>query len=265
MKKVLVNGRLLEQRDDGKYKLIESMMVKPQHINKINLNESVSRKVLHEGKEYKAIAIFSFPVSRPGQKNYNERIYSESLWNRIIKEKMGENSYGLMGHPEDDGNPKDAWCVWRNVRQEKINGELFAFADAWLFGPHGRQVNEGIEAGSGVGLSTVGYGDFEEDGITIRESDYELCRVADHVLEPSFGVFGTLEDIKSEKIEKKDEVVIKTKKLIVEENKDLLSEKSNTNIITIKEVKEDNMSEKTNKLVEKNFRFFVESKIKEIS
>ncbi len=219
-------NKKLEQREDGKYKLIESILIKPSQIKKVKLTES--KKVLHENKEYKAIAVYSFPISKPGTLNLNERIYSESLWRKVIQEKQAENSYGLMGHPEGDGSPADAWCVWHNIRLEKINGELFTMADAWLFGPHGQQVNEGIEAGSEVGLSTAGYGDFEEDGITIRTKDYELERVADHVLTPSFGVFGTLEDFKESKTNKTDDSVLKNyfalMKIINSKKKESLTE-----------------------------------------
>lgn len=180
----------------ARQKLVENFSVQTSSIKKIALQESEDKPVLVEGTDgqsYKCVAAYTFPISRPDEKNLNERVYTSKLWEKVIKEKQAEGSFGLMDHPNDDGSVKDAWVVWRNLRfsEDVISKKKLVVCDAYLFGTWGRQVNEAIEAGGQVGLSSVGYGDFKKDGFTIEESSYELDRVADHVLNPSYQVFGS--------------------------------------------------------------------------
>ncbi len=183
----------MRQREDGKFLLIENILVKPFQIRKLSLNES-RHNIDYNEKNYKAINIYTFPISIPDTKNLNERIYTSGLFNRVIQEKMGEGCYSLCGHPEgdSDGNPKDAWAVTHHLRFSE--DKKLILADFYLFGNLGRQADEGIKAGGEIALTTSGYGDFEKDGITIVESTYELSRVADWVLEPAFNVFGNMDD-----------------------------------------------------------------------
>jgi hypothetical protein len=55
-----------------------------------------------------------------------------------------------------------------------------------------------LVAGGDVGLSTSGIGDFEVDGKTVAAESYELERWADWVLNPSYSVFGKIDDKISE-------------------------------------------------------------------
>jgi len=249
-----MDNTILEKREDGKYKLIENILVKPSQVEKLDKLVEKVNKILYEGKEIECIGVYTFPVSKPGIKNLNERIYPKKLWENVIQKGYGEGSYGLMGHPENDGNPKDAWCVWRNLRFNE--SQDLVVVDAYLFGPYGKFVEDAMKAGGNVGLSTVGYGDFKDDGITIEESSYELARVADFVLDPSAGVFGSFEDkvVNEQKENSKKQLLIKNPTNI---------NSNNTNIKTY--FKEENtMSEKSQKLIEKNFRLYVENRFKEI-
>lgn len=54
-----------------------------------------------------------------------------------------------------------------------------------------------LQAGGDVGLSSSGFGDFEADGKTVDPDSFELERYFDWVLEPSYSVFGTLDDVKT--------------------------------------------------------------------
>ena len=174
-------------------KLVESFKTSP--VNNEN-NKIKVESVLLEGKKVNCLGVYTFPISRPNETNLNERIYTSKLWENVIKNKMGENSYGLMDHPVDEGSVKDRFCVWKDIRFSE--DKKLILADAYLFGSNGQEVMDGLEAGGSVGLSTVGYGDFKKDKKTIDESSYELDRVADFVLNPSYQVFGTSEDIKKE-------------------------------------------------------------------
>lgn len=190
---------MLEQRADGKYKIVEHYRIKGGQVTRNTKIREGVKDLMVEGKKYKCLASFTFPISRPDKENLNERTYTTTLWLEVIKKKMGEGSYGLMDHPKEEGSTKDRFCVWHNIRivESKIEGTIVV-ADAYLFGAWGKEVLAGLEAGGEVGLSTVGWGEFEEDNKTIVAETFELDRVADFVLHPSYEVYGTLEDMKTE-------------------------------------------------------------------
>lgn len=246
----------------AKQKLVETVIVRPDEYNEIkpeNLTESEQTfEVLNEKgekKKYEAVGVYTFPISRPDQKNLNERIYSKKLWEKVIKEGQGNGNYGLIDHPNDDGSFKDAFCVWRNVRfsEDKKN----VLADAYLFGNHGRDVKEALNAGGKVGISTVGFGEFKKDGVTIDENTYELDRPGDFVLNPSQQVFGTAEhEVAKESVEEEKE-----EKIVENKQEETIKE---TNVKTTDKV-DNAMSERVNTIEEKNFRMNVKNQMKVIA
>ena len=179
-------------------RLVENFKLTPNDIRKQSINESVLSKTIEatDGKAYKAKAVYTFPISRPDKENLNGRVYTSKLWEKVIKEKQAEGCFGLMDHPEDDGSTKNAWCVWRDLRFSE--DKKLVVADAYLFGFWGQQVLEALEAGGSVGLSTSGFGEFKDDDKTLNEETYQLERVADFVLNPSYEVFGHQEDLKTQ-------------------------------------------------------------------
>lgn len=142
---------------------------------------------------YKALAVYTFPISRPDQRNLNNRIYTSQLWENVIRSGRAEGAYGLMDHPSNEGSVKDIWCVWRNLRFSK--DRRLILCDAYLFGDNGRKVLEALEAGGRVGLSSSGWGEFLDDNTTLDPNSYELERPADFVLNPSYEVFGVQDDL----------------------------------------------------------------------
>jgi len=172
--------------------LTESLSVDNREITKIPITEEYAL-VESNGEKIRTIGAFTFPISRPDVENLNGRIYTSKLWENVMEKKMGEGAFGLTDHPDDGGSVKDAFCVWRNLRFGERSGQKVVLADAYLFGQWGQHAKDAIDAGGSVGLSSVGYGDFKEDGKTINES-YELVRPSDWVLDPSYQVFGSKED-----------------------------------------------------------------------
>lgn len=142
---------------------------------------------------YQALAVYTFPISRPDQRNLNNRIYSSELWENVIRSGKAEGTFGLMDHPESEGSVKDIWCVWRNLRFSQ--DRKLILCDAYLFGKWGRQVLEALQAGGKVGLSSSGWGDFLPDNTTLDPETYEIERPADFVLNPSYEVFGVQDDL----------------------------------------------------------------------
>jgi hypothetical protein len=176
----------------AKQRLIEGAVFTPDHYKKIAppLGEAVVN-----GKTYPALGVYTFPFTRPGQKNLNGRIYPHALWDRIFAQYKDQSTLGLMNHPEDEGDPKNIWCVWKNLRYNE--DKTLGVADCYIIDNEWGKTAIGVLENDGpVGLSSSGLGDFEVDGITVDPETYELERVSDWVLNPSYSVFGAGDDKK---------------------------------------------------------------------
>ena len=180
----------------SRQRIIENINLTPETYfrRKEGLEESVITVTEADATSaYKALAVYTFPISRPDQRNLNTRIYTSELWENVIRSGKAEGSYGLMDHPSEEGSVKDIWCVWRNLRFSA--DRKLILCDAYLFGDNGRKVLEALEAGGRVGLSSSGWGEFLEDNTTLDPSTYEIERPADFVLNPSYEVFGVQDDL----------------------------------------------------------------------
>ena len=197
----------------SKQRLIENFNITSGAYKKSNtLNESnetitVSEATSTTPSVYKALAVYTFPISRPDKRNLNNRIYSSALWENVIKSGKAEGTYGLMDHPKEEGSTKDIWCVWRNLRFSE--DKKLILCDAYLFGMWGKQVLEALEAGGQIGLSSSGWGEFLGDNTTLDPNSYEIERVADFVFNPSYEVYGV-----------QDDLVTQTESVISEEKED---------------------------------------------
>jgi hypothetical protein len=206
-----------------KTRLVETTIIGPNEYTKSNfLNESDQtvfiEKTGEPKKEYKAKAIYTFPISRPGKENLNGRVYNEKLWKNSVKRLADSSTFGLMDHPQEEGSTKDIWCVWRNLRFSEAKDTVVA--DAYLIGKWGEMVKEILEAGGKVGLSTSGYGEFLEDHKTIDPDSYELERVADFVFNPSYEVYGSQENIISQEESTEKDGTMKINEEIIEDLKE---------------------------------------------
>jgi hypothetical protein len=176
----------------AKQKLIENILVPASKIIKLDVPLSESAV---EGTRHKALAVYRFPFTRPGQKNLNGRIYPYKLWDRVFQLFGDKSTVSLCNHPEDDGDPARIWAVLRNpgYNEDKTLGMVDCYI---LDNELGRTANGVLIAGGDLGLSSSGLGDFEADGITVDADTFELERFFDWVLNPSYSVFGTLDDKK---------------------------------------------------------------------
>lgn len=174
-------------------RLTENIIVKASAYHKIErpLTES-EQTLLVEGTPYKALAIYRFEFTRPGQKNLNGRIYPYALWDKVLA--AGLVTLALMDHPaEGAGNPKDVWAVVRNPQYSEDRSVITA--DAYIIdNENGRSALGVLEAGGDLGLSSSGYGDFLSDGITVDPDTFQLERYFDWVLQPSYEVYGHQQD-----------------------------------------------------------------------
>jgi len=180
----------------ARIKLVENVLVPASKISKLDvpLAEAALGDTLH-----KALAVYRFPFTRPGQKNMNGRIYPFKLWDRIFQLFRTKTTISLCNHPEDDGDPARIWAVLRNPGYS--GDRTLGMVDCYILDNElGRTANGVLLAGGDIGLSSSGTGDFEADGITVDADTFELERFFDWVLNPSYSVFGTLDDIISEAV-----------------------------------------------------------------
>jgi len=180
----------------AKQKLIEKILVPSSRIVKLDIPLT---EATVEGTQYKALAVYRFPFTRPGQKNLNGRIYPYKLWDRIFQLFRTKSTVSLCNHPEDDGDPARIWAVLRNPGYSE--DRTLGMVDCYILDNElGRTANGMLLAGGDLGLSSSGIGDFEADGVTVEADTYELERFFDWVLNPSYSVFGTLDDKISEAV-----------------------------------------------------------------
>ena len=176
-----------------KTRLVENILLKSSAYKKVErpLMES-EQNLMVEGNTYKALAVYRFEFTRPGQKNLNGRVYPYALWDRVIA--LSPVTLALMDHPEEGaGNPKDVWAVVRNPQYSEDKSVVYA--DAYIIdNENGRSALGVLEAGGDLGLSSSGFGDFLSDGITVDPDTFTLERYFDWVLQPSYEVFGHQED-----------------------------------------------------------------------
>jgi len=173
----------------AKQKLIENVIVSTRLFERI---ETPLREAVVGDTKYEILAVFRFPFTRPGQKNLNGRIYLNKLWDRLFG--MNITTVSLADHPEEgDGDPARIWAVMKNAGYSK--DRTFGMVDCYIINNElGRTAMGVIAAGGDIGLSSSGIGDFEADGVTVDSNTYELERWADWVLNPSYAVFGRIDD-----------------------------------------------------------------------
>jgi len=190
-----------------KRRLVENVLISPQFYQKVSQTQgSLKESVLHEGKLYEALAVYRFKFTRPGRKNLNGRVYDYKLWDLVIERMRGKSTLALMNHPPEDdpGDPKNIWAVSRNVNydesKEFVEADFYIIDNEW-----GRTALGVLKAGGEIGLSSSGFGEFLSDGFTVDPDSFELERVADWVMEPSYEVFGRLDDKVTEAVQHTEE------------------------------------------------------------
>lgn len=160
------------------------------------------RHALHEAKESKKqLIVYKFPISRINtleHKNKNGRAYTEPLWRNVIdgQRDVWQYSTGLANHPADDEEPdwKNQMIVWIDAELDVDEGIVYGYGI--LVGPNGQLAQDIMDAHGRIGFSTAGYGQCDSQGLVDPDS-YVIERLADLVLDPSQGVYGTIDDIVS--------------------------------------------------------------------
>ena len=208
--------RIQEMAQRGLKYLVEDTVItiKPEQIEIFEEGKLIES----EGKSYKARGVLKgVPVTKFTE-NANGRVYGRELEEKIITEGSAEGTLSLAGHPETGaGEPDKIVGVWHNYKL----GESHGTADWYLTGSKGQDLLEVTEAGGKLGISRSGYGEFMEDGKTVRPDTYVLERLGDCVVDPSQGVYATKEHVQAPAVQPSEKNAIKdsTEKVNILEGK----------------------------------------------
>jgi hypothetical protein len=244
MNKIQLKYYTEKARAKGKTLLIEDCNY---IITKTNLEVLKEGTLIEsDGKKYEALAVVkNCPVSKYTI-NKNNRIYGKDLWETIQKSGNFEGTYSLADHPVEEGSVKDTWGIWHGLTLTEDG----AFSNLYLIEEKPLRI---LKAGGSLGTSSVGYGEFQEDGQTVDANSYELERLGDIVLNPSQGTFASFENIQeTQKNEKKEQ--------------SFLSENTNNKIEIDKEnsIKDNNSEDlQMNKLEVLNAKNHIKNALKE--
>lgn len=236
-------------------RLFENFILGPKSFKKIDTLQEDKKRILYKGKQYLCVAAYTVPISRPGIENLNGRIYSLALWQNVInnQSKIWEGSVGLCDHPkesDDGGSVKDIFCVWHNLRFNKER--TLVLADMYLASEWGEHAQKVIEAGGSIGLSTSGFGDFEADKKTVDADTYEIERPSDWVLNPSYEVYGSLEDEIQGMDTQEEQHIDDNMTNRIEESEQVDDEFASDLIISKVEISKLSTNSSTNKVIEKS-------------
>lgn len=140
--------------------------------------------------------VWEIPVAKYDNKNLNGRIYPKQLWENIEANQRDAwcGLCGLADHPEKDDDPgkfRDQAVVWHDMR---VGDDGVVYGVCSFVGPYGHLAQEILEHGGRIGTSSSGFGDVDPVTKIVDPSTYMVERLADLVLNPSQGTYGTAKD-----------------------------------------------------------------------
>lgn len=139
--------------------------------------------------------VWRIPVARYDWKNLNGRIYPRQLWKNIQDNQQDtwKGLCGLADHPEGDdpGLFRDQAVVWHDM---EIGDDGIVYGVCSFVGPYGHLAQEILEHGGRVGTSSSGFGDVDKFTKIVNPETYIVERLADLVLNPSQGTYGSSAD-----------------------------------------------------------------------
>lgn len=146
-----------------------------------------------------AISAWTAPVWNIGKLNLNGRVYTKELADRIVAENRATIVYD--SHESDYGSAySNVVAVAKNPRieQEQLWADIFMVDEIYS-----RKIEAIHRAGVGIGVSSVGYGETDKDGV-VNAQTYELVRYMDFVVDPANETYANPEQ--SEPVNKNESV-----------------------------------------------------------
>lgn len=189
--------RFVENCSTSKVSFVTDEKTVPSIIREsISKNKRLKENVSKNG-------IWRFPIGRintPDKPNANGRVYNRQLWENVMNNQrdIWYQSTALADHPLDEsaGSFKDVTLVWLGMEISDISDLVFGYGA--FVGPNGALAKDILDKGGKIGFSSSGFGELLSDNKTVNPDSYEIERLADVVLNPSQGVFGTADDLDHE-------------------------------------------------------------------
>lgn len=165
-------------------KLIENISLWNTDIAPIKIEE---QKVITEAEkqEVDILGGYKVPIWVLDTPNLNGRIYTSGLAEKIVNE--GYITYAFDGHPEEE--VENTIGEVKGIGKNPVIEEGVLWVEAYFVDEdYYSKIERILNHNSKVGLSSVGYGELDEDG-KIIEDTYTLVRYFDFVLNPSYNVY----------------------------------------------------------------------------
>lgn len=137
-----------------------------------------------------SVGAWEAPVWNLGRLNLNGRVYPVELGKRIAAEGKVLVSYD--GHDGDRfGDYGPVKAVTKNPRVEGAAGEEQLVVEIYVIDEaYQKQLEKISDLGVGIGVSSVGYGETDKDGV-VNSHTYEIVRYLDFVTTPAGEVYAT--------------------------------------------------------------------------
>jgi len=162
-----------------------------------NINEQINNELsINPSEPFSCYAVIKdVPVTR-FTLNFNNRIYSKELWQKVSQSGVAERTWCHRNHSDDDGDVGNYLGVWHNFRvlEDKCVADLYVMDNEL-----GRSLISGLQCGGRIHFSTFGYGDYIYDQFGnetqyIDPECYQLMRLGDWVSVSSQNVITSIDE-----------------------------------------------------------------------
>ncbi len=127
-----------------------------------------------------SVSAWSAPIWNIGRLNLNGRVYTDELAKRLVAENRATLAYDSHRHEWGEAYLA-AVAVVKNPR---IEGDQLWVDIFFVDKAYSEKLAAIHEAGVSIGVSSVGYGETDKDGV-VNATTYELVRFLDFVTDPA--------------------------------------------------------------------------------
>jgi hypothetical protein len=127
-----------------------------------------------------SVSAWSAPIWNIGRLNLNGRLYTEELAKRLVAENKATLAYDSHRHEWGEAY----LAAVAVVRNPHIEGEQLWVDIFFVDKGYSDKLQAIHEAGVPIGVSSVGYGETDKDGV-VNATTYELVRYLDFVTDPA--------------------------------------------------------------------------------
>lgn len=178
-----------------------SLRQDPEKLNEAIIQENdkdrlIFSKIMEKLKGSKSSKrVWKLPVGKYGNMNGNKRVYPKKLWENVrdLQRDSWAGVSGLADHPVEDDDPgefKNQAIIWHEM---DVGDDGIVYGYGTFIGEHGAMAEEILDNCGRVSTSSSGFGDVDPITRTVDPDSFQIERLADLVLNPSQGTYGTRE------------------------------------------------------------------------